>query len=79
MEPGRRRLLKEGDTRGLRFFFYAEDAFGNRWDGPNRTTVPQGPFYMCWLERCTPCREVGFRQVDADNSPEFIFDIGSAF
>ncbi|MFB0832356.1 hypothetical protein ACEU2D_22505 [Brevibacillus laterosporus] len=39
-EPGRRRLVKEGDTWGLRFFFYAEDAFGNKWDGIFRTTVP---------------------------------------
>ncbi|MDF9412313.1 DUF1036 domain-containing protein [Brevibacillus laterosporus] len=78
-EPGRRRAIKEGDTRGLRFFFYAEDAFGNVWNGDLRTTVPQVSFYMCWQDGCPPpCREIGFRQVDTDNSPVFIFDIGSA-
>ncbi|MFB0832530.1 DUF1036 domain-containing protein [Brevibacillus laterosporus] len=60
VEPGRETVVKSIDTRNLSFLYYAEDTSGVRWEGGYKTTVPQQKFDKCWIERCTPCREVGF-------------------
>jgi len=62
--PGRTRVVYGGRFNYAYFRYYAEDSFGNVWDGNNFTNVPDDPFDTCWIANCSPgtsCRRLGFR------------------
>ncbi|HEF1900649.1 DUF1036 domain-containing protein [Bacillus cereus] len=74
VEPGRKAMVKSGDTKNLTFWYYVEDKEGS-WGGPYDTTVPDQRFNKCWMEKCTPCRVVGFKRGTTDDSDEYTINM----
>ncbi len=64
VEPGQTRRPIGANVGGFTFYFYAEDVFGRRWNGPYFTQVPNTPFHWCWNLGCSTCRNLGFRRID---------------
>ncbi|WP_068794219.1 DUF1036 domain-containing protein [Brevibacillus laterosporus] len=77
VESGRKITVKSGDTKNLNFWYYAENNVGGWWGGPYETTVPNNRFNKCWMEKCTPCKVVGFKRKVANDMDEYIVNLTS--
>lgn len=62
LAPGQTKLVWSGWAGGRRFYFYAEDSVGNKWDGPHTTYIPRQAFNLCWGVGCSTCRILGLRE-----------------
>lgn len=68
VEPGGSRTVYNGDVNYNRYWaYYAESSDGTTWTGNIQSWVSNNAFRECHGSACTPCRVVGFRQLDVGN------------
>jgi uncharacterized membrane protein len=51
--------------------YYAESTDGVVWSGNIQSWVSNAAFSLCHGSKCTPCRVVGFRQLDVNGFQDF--------
>jgi len=72
IEPGTCQTVYNGDVNYNRYWaYYAEAPDGTTWTGNLQSWVSNSSFRLCHGSACSPCRIVGFRQLDVNGAANY--------